>query len=669
MPSYMLTGPDGKKFKVTAPDQQSALNAFRKHVGGQSSAGMAPDIGLGGSLGMDAEISSMTPDVTVHNRAIQNRERLPWWGKPLLDIEDVVGLAANGMTFGFGDKALAKVDELVGRGTYDQRLAKRRQDTEDARTRAGVKGAIAEIGGSVLPAAKAAQLGLSATRIPGFVGKYGGMALDGLGFGALTAAGNDQDILSGAAIGGALGAGGQAAGAVLGPIVKPFAARLNPQKATQEVMLKAMNEAGTNPQALADDLMRARADGQTEYALMDAMGYPGQRLASTVVRTPSEGRTPMVDFLEKRQAGQGRRVSSYLSEGFGANETAAQRAQTFTDRRNTKANVDYTAARAAATAVDVMPAVAQIDNLLGGSPVPRIPNDVAADSLEGTLDRVRRKLVNDDGSVQVVGFDKVLRIKQELDDQIGKALRAGENNKARMLTNVKKELDVALQTSSAPYGRAAKRFASSSKAIDAIETGKSAAMRGRSEDTIPAFGKLNRMEKIGFRTGYADPLIAQAQGAAVGANKVRPLINDAFEQEFPAFAAPGKGPQMGRRIAREKTMFDTMSESLRGSKTANNMADEADLSAFDPSIWGNVLTGNLTGAAKNAVLQGMSALAGQPASVRKMLSEALRVTDPNIALQNLNQAVAQINASQQQKQAIVRALMLLGTAGAVQSQK
>ena len=62
-------------------------------------------------------------------------------------------------------------------------------------------------------------------------------------------------------------------------------------------------------------------------------------------------------------------------------------------------------------------------------------------------------------------------------------------------------------------------------------------------------------------------------------------------------------------------MFDTMAEALRGFKTANNLADEADMSIIDPSIIGNFLSGNLTGAAKNAVLQGISALRGQPRAV------------------------------------------------------
>lgn len=660
MPSYIITGPDGKKYKVTGPDAQGAMNALRKQLGATPSGGESASV---------HEIGNITPDIPIKPRAQMEYDNLSAWQKPFVAADDLASLAVNGITSGFGDKALAGLDSLIGRGSYEDQLAIRRGATEDARTRAGLAGSVAEIGGAVLPAAKLAKLGLTATRIPGMVGRVGGMAADGAAFGAVNALGNDQDIGIGTAVGAVLGAGGQAVGKVLGAVAKPIMARINPQKASNEVLLKAINEAGTNPSAIAQDLAAARADGQTSYALMDAMGYPGQRLASTVVRNPNDGRAPMVEFLENRQAGQGRRVSNILSEGFGSPETAAQRGQSIASRRDLRANADYNAARAAATDVDTMPAVDAVDNLLGGSPFPRVANDVTPDSLEGILTRVRNKLINSDGSVQTVGFDKVLRIKQELDDDIGKALRAGEKNKARMLAAVRSELDTALQSASVPYARAAKRFARSSKAIDAIDKGKSAAMRGRPEDTIPAFGKLNRMEKIGFRSGYVDPLIESAQTAAVGANKVRPLINDAYAAEFPAFAAPGKGEQMGRRIAREKTMFDTMAEALRGSKTANNLADEADMSIIDPSIIGNFLSGNLTGAAKNAVLQGISALKGQPPAVRKLLSDSLRVTDPNMALQNLNQAVAQINASQQKKQAIVRMMMLLGTSGAIQSQK
>lgn len=671
MPQYLLTAPDGKKYKVTAPDQDSALNAFRKSMGMATPAPVeeaAPAV-LTDNPFAEARKAKGERNAT---RARAEYDALPAWAKPIVAANDLVGLAANGLTFGYGDKGLAKVDELLGRGMYDERLATRRAETEAMRTRAGIPGMAAEIGGSVMPAAKLAKLGITATRLPGWFGKLGGMAIDGAVFGGLGAAGNDQNIMQGAALGAGLGAGGQAAGKVIGALAKPVTSRLFPDRAAQQVITKAMDEAGTNPQAIAQDLAKARADGQDVYAVMDAMGYPGQRLASTVVRTPNDGRTAMVEFLEKRQAGQGRRVSTALSEGFGDPATALKRAETLKASRNAAGDINFTAARNSATSVNVGNVIAKIDSIAGkpvmGGKVMNVPG-MADDTIAGLMSRVRSMLVGRDGRAQKIDFNALLRVRKDIGDIASTAYRAGKNNQYTELKKVLDELDASLAAASKDYRKAMQQYAKDSKVIDAVDTGRASAMRGRYEDTIPAYQSMTPEEQAAFRAGYADPLIAQTQQAAVGVNKVRPLINDAFEQEFPAFAAPGKGGQLGQRIAREKTMFDTLNEALRGTKTANNLADEADLSIIDPSVLGNLLSGNLTGATKNAILQGMSALKGQPPSVRKKLSEALRVTDPNVALQNLNQAVASIQASQQQKQAIVRSLMLLGTAGALQSQK
>lgn len=657
MPQYLITGPDGKKYKVTGPSAQGALDALKRQFDGGGSS--APNM----SLGVDADIGAMTPDVAVGNRAQREYDQLPGWAKPIVAANDLVGLAANGLTFGFGDKGLAKFDELVGRGTYEDRLAQRRQETEDARTRSGLAGTVAEIGGSVIPAAKAAQLGVTATRLPGWFGRLGGMAIDGAGYGALSAAGNDQDIGTGAGIGAAFGAGGQAAANVIGTVAKPVMSRLRPEKAAQEVMLKAMDEAGTNPQAIAMDLAKARADGQDVYAVMDAMGYPGQRLASTVVRTPNEGRSPMVEFLERRQAGQGRRVSNALAEGFGDPATALQKVKALEDARRTGGDINYTAARNEAGNVNLTTVLNNIDQKIG-KPFAGVDDGIDENSIGGALLKVRRMLAGKNGA-QKMDFPSLLNVRSDISDMVF----SSPPKRAGALKSVLTDLDAALADASKGYRKALEQYAKDSKVINAVQTGRTAAMRGRYEDTIPAYRAMTPEEQAAFRPAYADPLIEQAQSAAVGVNKVRPLINDAFEQEFAAFAAPGRGEQLGRRIAREKTMFDTLNEALRGSKTANNLADEADLSVIDPSIIGNVLSGNLTGAAKNALLQGMSALKGQPPAVRALLADALRVTDPNVALANLNRAVSRIKASQQQKQAIVRSLMFLGTAGSLQSQR
>lgn len=664
MPQFIITGPDGKKYKVTGPNAEGALNALKRQLGSGGRASPAP-AAPSPSLGTDTEISGMLPDAKV-SKTQREYEALPGWAKPLVAANDLIGLAASGMTFGFGDKGLAKVDELLGRGTYDERLNVRRGETEASRERAGLAGAVAEIGGSVLPAAKAAQLGVTATRLPGLWGRLGGMAIDGAGYGALAAAGNDKDIGTGAAIGAGLGAGGQAVMKVGSALAKPIISRFFPQRATREALVKGMDEAGTNPQAIAQDLAKARADGQDTYAVMDAMGYPGQRLARTVVRTPNEGRTPMVDFLNKRQAGQGRRVSVALSQGFGDPATALQRTKQLKDARKAGGDVNFTAARNSAGSVNINNVITKIDALVG-KPSTKIPS-ISDDTIGGLMGRVRSMLVGRDGKAQLIDFDTLLRVRKDIGDMASAAYRSGKNNQYSTLKSVLDEFDKSLAAASKDYRKAMKQFADDSRVIDAVDTGRRAAMGGRFEDTIPAFRSMKPEQQAAFRAGYADPLIAQVQQAAPGVNKVRPLINDALDQEFPVFAAPGQADRLGQRIAREQTMFETRDQALGGSRTDMNLGDEADFGLLDPSVLGNLLSGNLTGAAKNAILQGISALKGQPPSVRKMLSDALRVTDKDIALENLEAAVAQINASQQQKQAIVRAMMLLGTVGTVPAQ-
>lgn len=678
MPSYLITGPDGKKYKVTGADAQGALNALKRQFGGGSA-----DVG---SAGMSPDIGASIPDVAVGNGAQRQFDNLPMWAKPIVAADDIASLALNGITSGFGDKALAGLDSLIGRGSYEDQLATRRKVTEDARTRAGVAGAVAEIGGAVLPAAKLAKMGVTATRLPGMYGRLGGMAADGAAFGALSAVGNDQDIGTGAAIGAGFGAGGQAVGNVVGTLAKPFMARINPRKATQETLLKAMDEAGQTPLTLQMNMRQAYSDGQRgTYAMMDALGVPGQRLASTVTRTPSAGRTPMVDFLEKRQAGQGRRVTGILEEGFDT-ATAKQKIKELSKARNDAGNVNYTAARNEAGFVDTTAVIKAIDDKLGVRPAPKFSNNpiaarvqarsfraspvgdgVGQDSIGQSLISIRKMLAGKNG-VQRMDFNKLLRVRTDLGDEASKAFRAGANAKYGAIKDVLNQLDAALADASGGYKKALQKYADDSRVLEAVDTGRAAARGGRIEDTIPAFSALTDEGQAAFRTGYVDPLIEKVQGQAAGVNKVREFTSDAYQAEFPQFAAQDQADLMMRRLGRENTMFATRAETL-GSKTANNLADEADVSVLDPSIIGNVLSGNWSGAAKNALLQGISALKGQPPAVRKMLSDALRYTNPDQAGQVLKTAIAEIKASQQQKQAILRMMMLLGTSGALQSQK
>lgn len=168
------------------------------------------------SQDMRAEFSAMT-----QNPARAQYDALPGWQKPLVAASDVLQLAGSGAMMGFGEKGVAALRAPFTDKTYEEELAGQRSQTEAARNRAGGAGAAAELTGAVAAPLTAASKGLTLaarggtaamTGAKGLAARTGLMGIEGAGYGALTAAGNDQDIGTGAALGAAGGVGGNLLG-------------------------------------------------------------------------------------------------------------------------------------------------------------------------------------------------------------------------------------------------------------------------------------------------------------------------------------------------------------------------------------------------------------------------------------------------------------------------
>lgn len=169
------------------------------------------------SLLADLSWIEQNPGEAIANQRAENNravyERLPEWKKAIVAAGDTADLIANGVTFGFGNKAAAAGRSLFTDKTYDEELAKMRERTQDARDRAGSAGTAAELVGSTVVPGAAAAKGLTVTGRLGTAGMKGlkGLAarsalmgVEGSGYGAITATGNDQDVGEGA-IGGFAG--------------------------------------------------------------------------------------------------------------------------------------------------------------------------------------------------------------------------------------------------------------------------------------------------------------------------------------------------------------------------------------------------------------------------------------------------------------------------------
>lgn len=550
--------------------------------------------------------------------------------------------------------------EMARRGTMDPRegynYAKAREDLimDEARKNTGALGTAAELVGGGVAGGALAPFGASrflSSAAPSLLGRTAAFGADGAAIGGFAGfnEGNGfadrmshagQGVLFGGAIGGVLPVAGAVAKGVASPFISNLMAQINPRGFAEKQVARGIAESGLSTGEIASNVANAASEGQGVYTVADAMGNAGQRMLSTVARAPGEGRTAVVNFLEGRQGTQGRRVSNALAEGFDAPQTAVQTEARLTAARGAEADAAYGAVRNDAKPVDLTAAIAHADETLspGVNQIARPQSNIANDSAEAALQSFRDRLT--DGRSMLTDFTAVQRVRGDLSDAIQKSVRAGEGNKARLLGGLMREIDTAMENSSAGHLAANRAFSQASRDIEAVQTGRDAAMRGRTEDTIPAFRDLSGRGQDAFRAGYVDPLIAQAQGAAFGANKARPLLNDAFASEAAAVAPMRTQARMQRQIGREQTMFETRNQALGNSKTADNLAD-ADAMGALPSLVGQVLSGNWSGAARSAISAGSNAITGNTPAVRAAVADILLQRGANVTPAALDRMVGE----------------------------
>jgi hypothetical protein len=628
--------------------------------------------------GLTAQRSGDPQADAVALEALRQREQ----GRDLGDKGRMLAPTMQGLSFGFGDEA-------VSAGTAAARAAKggnfaneyaiaqeiQKQELERQRQEHPVASAVGEIGGGVGSGLGMFGSGLTAMRfVPAGLqgaGRFGAGVLasgaDAAAYGALTGAGQGegsgratgagQGLLYGAALGMGLPVVGKAASALAAPIVNPIRARLAPESVAGAKLLQTYRRAGQEPQDVADALRSARAEGQGEFTVADALGHAGQRATSAVARIPQNERQALVNFLEDRQAGQGRRVASQIAEGFQAPQTAAQTQTRMEAARKAASDVNFANARQGAGPVDLTRTLTTLDQTLapGITRFASPQTNIRQDSVEAVLTGIKSRLT--DGRSNLTDFASIQRVRDDLSDAIEAAKRSGANNQVRLLTGVIKQLDQDMEAAAPGFLQANRVHAAHSRAIDAIDEGRTAATRGRPEDTIPAFRAMTPRAQEGYRAGYADPLIEQTQGAAIGVNKARPFTSDAFQMESAAVAPMSTGPRMQRQLGRENTMFETRNAALGGSRTADNLADSADVTQVDPAIISNLLTGNFGQAVRAGGNRIMSEALGMAPGVAERVTRALMERDPNQAIRHINAARRSLGQRELNTALVVRALM------------
>jgi len=207
MALFELQGPDGANYEIDAPDEASAVAAFRKL--------MAPK---------SPPLPRAKPEVTTADRLAVARNLGPrGQGATDFNVDDVVRSVASGATFGLADEIAAGGNALLGIGNYSDNVAAER--ARDAQIPADVRFA-GELAGGVLTGSGLAKSGVTLLNTANPT--VGNMALRGAGEGAAYGAAyvfgsgeGTQDRIEKAAFGAAVGAPtGGVMGAVAGKVAQ-----------------------------------------------------------------------------------------------------------------------------------------------------------------------------------------------------------------------------------------------------------------------------------------------------------------------------------------------------------------------------------------------------------------------------------------------------------------
>jgi len=670
MPEFVFTSPEGKTIRITGPEGSTPEQAFQM-------------------LAQSGKIGAQQPEQDPIRATVSNElEALKKSGAPVGDGAGRQFL--QGATFGFGDELLAGATtplEMIKRGTFNPReaykYAKAREDLllEGARKNGGVAGTVAEIAGGAATGGALARGGATLLRAgQGLLPRAGALAGEGAAFGAINAAGEAKDIsaipgdaLKGAAVGGVIGGGLGAVAPIVNAVGRNAmgwaSATMNPKGFAQKQVARALMESGRTPQQIAGEIADAGAMGQP-FTVADAMGNAGQRMASNVARAPGAGRTQMTEFLDARQAEQGSRIATIFDDALGTGPTARQTSKALMQKAARDSAPLYQ--RALGEKFVWTPRVQQFfddpvtqQGLARGFEIQRLealksgikfdPKDygIIGVSKEGkpilggvpnmrTIDVVKN------------GFDDML---EKYRDPVTRRLNLDQYGRA--LENVRSEFLKTIDNLNPYYKAARESWAGPASVDEAVGMGGKAANRGRFTDNIDMFNAFkNDAQRQGFRVGWGDNKLASMERVGEGVNKARNLLAPKASNEFAAISrfqgplAPGQKDMAGKALQREDVMFRTRNEALGGSKTADNLNDQA-AAGVSPEIVGNLVSGNLMGAAKNLIGRTSGALSGYTPRVREELAKMLLQTrDPKLL-----QMLQDISSNDESRRKIAAALL------------
>lgn len=549
MAEFKVTSPDGKTFKVTAPDDAT------------------PE-----------QVEAYAQQMMQPSQAYRAGERRPelWRG---------VVNATQGPLFGFADElagaGAAAVDKITGRNPgvpfkdlYQGYRDSVRGASESYGKERPVASTVAQVAASVpaasvtLPLKVAATAGQRLAAAAKLGAAYGGISAVGEADDMSDATG--QKMMLGMGVGGALGPAANVVGAGAGATYRGVASRFNRGSAQDYAMSRVANSFLRDSQPGANTLDEARArlrELGPEARIADLGGGEGQNargLLDTIATLPGATKNETEAAIRARQVSRPARLDEATNAATGANGRRLYgTVNDLITQRRTDSDPLYAQVRGMAVPAD--PTVTDLVNTAKRLGLHREAAQTAErEGLPFTLQA---------GATQYAMGDLDL-IKRAVDDKIGAAMRAGKNDTARSWRLYRDRLVGHLDPATGgAYAQARSAYAGPSAMIDAAEQGRASLNNNVVPDQLRAdLNMMGASERDAFMVGVNEALRLKA-GAQAGQTELMGLWKNRNLQERLRAVFPDQQAYdaFARRMAGEDRL-NRLTGVGRGSQTASRQA-------------------------------------------------------------------------------------------------
>ena len=606
-------------------------------------------------------IPGVTPEPADKYRqaAIEDRERFVKAGAENVLPEGYTARLGRGVGLGWTDElfaAGATPIEMIRRGVNPAkayRYAKATQDLATEKTMEKTQGPLgmgAEIVGGL--ATGAGAFGGARAASPAW--NYGRNVLKGGAIGTAAGAGEGNTFderFAGAKMGGVIGLGG---GAILPPVASAVGAALRPFKAIPHLrdpeviaaqqVAKVAKDSGVPIEQAIEKVTNARAAGQTEYTLADALGKEGERKLAAMAKVPGPAREQIAEILAQRNLNMPQRVGGEVGQALGAPASAEAATGTLISQAERQSSPLYRAAKDVPTwsnklqeflddpiAKQGLNAGVEIQRLRSaGSGTPFNPKDAMITGFDKAGDPVITGVPNMQTLHTLkVGLDRMIEA------EVNPATRK-LNARGAALTNYKNRLLAEIDAINPAYREARAAYRGPMEVKDAVQVGRDMATRGRAADTVPGFRALPAAEQQGVRIGYADKVREQLERTG----NIPPILREkvpkgvAELEEMSLYQGPrqpGRPDQLRQFLTREEEMQRTSKAALGGSSTAENLADIAAGPGGSQvlGLAGAVASGSPTGIARSALEIAQRYGRGENEAQRNAITRILLENEPD----------------------------------------